>query len=266
MDLELKGKVAVITGGSRGIGKSIAKELLKEGALVAICSRNEKEIQASAEDLRNETGGDVQGFEADTSDGDAIKDLVARTVERFGRLDIVINNAARLGGTGGPEDLTNVTDEMIIGDFTTKVLGYIRLIRAAVPHMEKNGWGRIVNIGGLSSRMPTGTSTGMRNAAIVNATKYIANEVGGKGINAVTIHPGITVTERQSENFESTAKSRGISSEELQKGIAQNVAIRRIVTAEELAHVVTFFCSPKSVAVTGESIGASGGAGPAAFY
>jgi NAD(P)-dependent dehydrogenase (short-subunit alcohol dehydrogenase family) len=266
MDLELRDKVAVITGGSRGIGKAIARELLIEGAMVAICSRNEEEIQAAAADLRNETGGVVEGIKADTSNRDAIENLVVRTVDRFGRLDIVVNNAARLGGTGGPEDLAHVTDEMILGDFETKVLGYIRLIRAAVPHMEKNGWGRIVNIGGMSARMPSGTSTGMRNAAIVNATKSIANEVGGKGINAVTIHPGLTVTERQTASFESTAKSRGISSEEFQQGIAQNIAIRHIVTAEELAHVVAFFCSPKSLPVTGEVIGASGGGGPAAFY
>ena len=266
MDLGLAGKRALVTGGSRGIGKAIARELAREGASVAICGRNEETIEASAAELARQTGGRVVAFRADTGNADDVKRLIADTVSTLGGLDILVNNAARVGGTGGPDSLAELNEPMLYDDFNVKIIGYLRCAHEAAPHMVAKGWGRIVNIDGMAARNAAGVSGGMRNAAVANFTKVLSEELGPKGITANVVHPAAAKTEATMERFEARAKERGISVEEVEMEAAKNTAIRRIVTTEEIASVVAFLCSEQAQCITGEAIAATGGSTRAVSY
>lgn len=265
MDLDLKGKAALVTGGSRGIGKATARALAREGVSVAICSRNETEAKAAAEELAKDTGARILGFRADTHSAEDIRNLVVGTVAAFGRLDILVNNAARVGGSA-PDALATVTDDLIVSDFETKMLGYVRCAREAVPHMTRNGWGRIVNVSGMAARTGGGVSGGMRNAAVSNLTKVLADELGPKGITVNCVHPGAVVTELLPARMQVQAAARQTTVDHVVQQMGQGNAIRRIVTADEVAAVIAFLCSPRAIAITGENIGVSGGGARAVFY
>ncbi len=267
MDLGLAGKVALVTGGSRGIGHAIARELAREGAAVAICGRDETTSKAAAEKLSKETGGRVIGFRADTGVGADVQALVAGTVKELGGLDVLVNNAARMGATGGsPDNLAQMDEELLLSDFNVKVMGYLRCAREATPHMEAKGWGRIVNIDGMATRNAAGISGGIRNAAVMNATKVMSEELGPKGITVNAVHPAVTRTEGLIIRLEAISKRQGISIEQAEKDLAAGNAIRRIVDAEDIANVVAFLCSEQAGCITGEAIGAHGGSTKAVYY
>jgi NAD(P)-dependent dehydrogenase (short-subunit alcohol dehydrogenase family) len=177
VDLQLQGKRALITGGSRGIGKATARQLALEGVDCAICGRTEATIKAAAAELAAETGRTIVPFVADTSQAESIGALVDGAVAALGGLDILVNNAARVGGSE-PEDLDHVTDELILKDFTEKYLGYFRCARAVAPHMRAAGWGRIINISGMAARTAGGFSAGPRNASTAHLTKNLSVELG----------------------------------------------------------------------------------------
>jgi NAD(P)-dependent dehydrogenase (short-subunit alcohol dehydrogenase family) len=139
------------------------------------------------------------------------------------------------------------------------VLGYLRCIREVVPHMRAAGWGRIINISGLAAR-GTGSITGsVRNVAVAALTKNLADELGRDGINVNVVHPGTTVTEKTPEILAGRAARAGVSVADAQRGAEASVSIGRLVTAEEVASVVAFLASPKSVAINGDAIAAGGG-------
>ena len=153
MDLELEGRVAIVTGGSRGVGKAITLELAREGVDVAICARTREALEATATELERETGRRIIPIPADTTDRDSVNSMVRTATEALGRLDILVNNAAVLGGlVQGP--LAHSDDGALLEDVNTKVVGYFRCAQAAAPYMQRHGWGRIINIGGLSARQP----------------------------------------------------------------------------------------------------------------
>ena len=186
--------------------------------------------------------------------------MVATVIETFGRLDILVNNAGQPGGLAqGP--LSTVTDEAMQTDLNTKFLGYLRCARAAAPHMVKAGYGRIINVGGQSARMPGTYSTGARNVAIVHMSKTLADELGPSGINVNVVHPSATRTEYIEGQIEKRARSEGKPVAEIERAMASLNAIKRIVTGREVAYVVAFLASPKSVSISGEVIGVGGGAG-----
>jgi NAD(P)-dependent dehydrogenase (short-subunit alcohol dehydrogenase family) len=266
MDLGLKGKVALVTGGSRGIGYAIAQVLAAEGASVAICGRGEDAVKAAAQALSKETGSRVVGFRADTGDAGDVAALVDATVSELGGLDILVNNAASIGGTGGPDTLAQLNEPLLNSDFQVKMLGYLRCAKAAYPHMEAKGQGRIVNIDGMATRMAAGISGGMRNAAVMNATKVMSEELGPKGITVNAVHPGATLTEALAPRLAGQAEQTGKSVETLMEEMAQGLAIRRLVTATDIANVVAFICSDQAATITGESISVAGGGSKAVFY
>jgi len=266
MDFGLSGKVALVTGGSRGIGYAIARQLADEGASVSICGRNEEAAHRAAVSIAKETGRQVVAFRADMSSPDDIKALVAGTVERLGGLDILVNNAATIGGTGGPDTLEQLNEPLLEADFQVKMLGYLRCAKEAYPHMELKGWGRIVNIDGMAARQAAGVSGGMRNAAVMNATKVLSEELGPKGITVNAVHPGATKTDALAPRLQPRAERTGKTIEEIEAEMAQGLAIRRLVTAEDIANVVAFLCSVQAACVTGEAVGASGGVSKAVFY
>jgi NAD(P)-dependent dehydrogenase (short-subunit alcohol dehydrogenase family) len=249
MDLELTGKVAIVTGGSRGIGKAIALELAREGVDVAICGRQRETLEAVTRDLARLADRRIVPVPADTTDGASVQRLVDTVVSTLGRVDILVNNAATPGGLVRGA-LAEAREEELLADINTKVVGYFRCAKAVAPYMQQRGWGRIINIGGLSGRR-SGVISGMRNAAVVHLTKTLADQLGASGITVNLIHPGATRTERTSEEAAHRA--------------GQSNAIRRMVDAQEIAQVVTFLASTKAAALTGVSIDASGGSIPVVF-
>ena len=267
MDLGLEGKTAIVTGGSRGIGKAIARELAASGCSVVICARSAEPLDLTARELSDETGRKVSGITADTTSTENVEHMVQEAAKTLGgHIDILVNNAAAPGGLArGP--LSTIKDEDVLNDLDTKVMGYLRCARAVAPYMTKQGWGRIINIGGTSARRASSNlSAGVRNAGLVNLTKYLAEDLGPSGVTANIVHPGATRTERSRPMHQQQAQQQGITVEELEARIAANNSTKRIVDASELAYVVAFLASPRSVAISGEVISASGGAGQAVFH
>ena len=263
MDLQLEGRVALITGGSVGIGKATALQLAQEGVDVAICARTRGTLEATAQEVARQTGRRIIPLPTDTTQPEQVQAMVRDTVDTLGRLDILVNNAGRPGGQAtGP--LSEVTDEDVMEDITFKFMTYLRSSRAAAEHMKRQGFGRIINIGGLAGRN-VGTIAGARNLAITHLTKNLSDELGQYGITANVVHPGGTRTERTAGLVAEEARKRGVSEAEAEKLMYGGTAIRRIVDAEEVAYLVAFLASPLSVAVTGEVIAAGGGVGRALY-
>jgi NAD(P)-dependent dehydrogenase (short-subunit alcohol dehydrogenase family) len=245
MDLKLQGKRAIVTGGSRGIGKAIARQLALSGVEVAIAARGGDQLEIAAAELSRETGQRVIPIVADTGNEASVNRLVATAIERLGRVDILVNNAAVPGGISSATRLEEVVDAEVLEDINIKVVGYLRTARALAPHLVANGWGRIINIGGLAIHRTGRPVATLRNVGVAAITKNLADELGPKGINVVAVHPGATRTERTEPGAE--------------RALAANVSIGRIVDAQEVAWVVTFLASPRSVAINGDAIGAGGG-------
>jgi NAD(P)-dependent dehydrogenase (short-subunit alcohol dehydrogenase family) len=259
MDLELKGKAAIVTGGSRGIGKAVALALAKEGANVAIVARDRASLEAARAEIAATTGVKIAAYSSDTGEDAAVRNMVAEVVAAYGRIDILVNCAAQPGGQGKPPQLTEISNEHFWADMNIKVLGYLRTAREVAPHMIKAGSGRIIHVSGLAARS-TGTIIGsMRNVSVAALTKNMADELGPHGISVICVHPGLTRTEKTPGVIAAQAKAQGVSEAEIETRLAGRNLIRKIVSAEEVAHVVTFLASPKAVAINGDAVAAGGG-------
>lgn len=257
MDLGLQDKVAIVTGGSKGIGKATAMALAQEGASVSICARGVEDLEAAASEIRAKTGRDVLPVRADMTVLEDIQGLVSDTVGQLGGVDILVNNAVNSEAASFME----LSDEAWQNHFNVKVMGYVRCSREAIPHMEQRGGGRIINIGGLAARSVgnlTNTS-GVTNAAVSNIAKNLADQVAGMGILVNCIHPGLTRTPRQTWLMNERARSANISVEEAERRAVSNIPIGRLVEAEEIANLVLFLVSDKAGAITGQTIGVEGG-------
>ncbi len=263
MDLELEGKTAIVTGGSAGIGRAVALELAREGVDVAICARRPEPLEETAAELALETGRRIVAVPADTTDRASVEHMVEVAYGVLGRVDILVNNAAFPGGlVTGP--LAEASEEALMADVNTKVIGYFRCAKAVEPHMRRQGWGRIINIGGTSARQG-GTISGLRNAAIVHLTKTLSQLLGPAGVTVNLIHPGTTRTERSGPIYAEQARQQGLTVEEIEAQVAGNIAIRRIVDAQEIGYLACFLASPKSTCVTGEVVAAGGGSMSAVY-
>jgi len=265
MDLELTGKRAVVTGGSRGIGLAIARALAAEGCDVALVARDAAALDAASSALAAAAGTTVISVPCDTGDDESVAAMAAEVNRRLGGADILVNAAAR-PNTGAVVGIDGFDAAEFGEQVNVKVLGYLRCARAFVPGMRAAGWGRIINISGLAARS-TGSVTGtVRNVAVAALTKNLADELGRDGINVTVVHPGVTVTEKTPEILAGRAERAGISVAEAERRIGASVSIGRIVTAAEVAAVVAFLASPKSVAINGDSISAGGGAAGPIHY
>lgn len=259
MDLQLLGKKAIVTGGSRGMGKAIARQLAREGCDVAIGARSEGPLCTAATEIAQQTGRKIVPLIVDTLDSESIMAFVKSAAAALGEIQILVNCAARVGGTI-PDAMDSITDEQIVRDFEEKFLGYYRCAREAAPYMKQAGWGRIINLSGGAGRTPgTAISTPARNIASVALTKSLANTLGPFGINVNAIYPGTTITEAVLERYEKHAQSLGKTLDAYLEELRRRSVIRHLVTAEDVAQVVAFLCSPLSVSINGEAISVSGG-------
>lgn len=266
MDLQLKGKRALVTGGSRGIGKAIAHALLAEGARVVISARDEVQARTTVSELLQKTGGEVHYLIADTRSDVEVDALVEEAVQRLGGLDIVVNNAARPGAAPAVQGVAGVESDYLLDELNTKLVGYLRVARAAAPHLVANGWGRIINISGLAARFAGPIPGSVRNIAVSALTKTLADELGPKGVNVTVVHPGATRTEKTAPAVARKALADGISEAEAEKALFGGNLLGRIIEAEEVANVVTFLASPLSAAINGDAIAAGGGSPRAIHY
>ena len=266
MDLELNGKTAVVTGGSRGIGKAIARQLALEGVDVAIAARDVPTLEATAAELRAETGRKIVPLTVDTGDDASVRSMIEQAAAALGRIDILVNAAAKAGGQAPAPKLGEITNEHFWDDMNVKVLGYLRCAREVAPMMVSQGWGRIINISGLAARGTGSTIGSMRNVSVSALTKNLADELGPKGINVTVVHPGTTRTERTPAVIAASAEAQGVTEAEVEQRMASRNTIRKLLDARDIANVVVFLASPRSVAINGDTIAAGGGIPGAIHY
>ena len=266
MDLQLGGKRALVTGGSRGIGLAIGRALAREGVSVALAGRDSVALEAAARELAQEMKVQMVAVTGDTGDDGSVKAMVAGAVRGLGGLDILVNAAAKPGGQAPPPKLLEITEEAFWSDVNVKVMGYLRCAREAAPHMIAQRWGRIINISGLAARNTGSIIGSVRNVAVAAMTKNMADELGPHGINVTTVHPGLTRTEKTAPLIAARAAASGQSPEAVEQAMAANVVIGRLVDAAEVADVVAFLASPRSVAITGDAIACGGGSRGAIHY
>jgi NAD(P)-dependent dehydrogenase (short-subunit alcohol dehydrogenase family) len=273
MDLGLQDKHAIVTGGSRGIGKAIARELAREGADVAIVARNSADLERTARELAAETNRRIVPLAADVTSREQVDRMVAEAAREFGNsLHILVNSGSHPGGSAtatGP--IETVVDEDLIEDFNVKYVGALRCARAIIPFMKTAGWGRIINISGGNARTAGNLSGGARNAGLVHMTKTLSVQLGRHGITVNCIHPGTTRTERTPSLLAARAAQLGISADAAERqdfapDSPRGNAICRMVDASEVAFVAVFLASDKAWAVSGELLSASGGAGRSVYY
>jgi NAD(P)-dependent dehydrogenase (short-subunit alcohol dehydrogenase family) len=272
MDLGLEGKRAIVTGGSLGIGKAIARELAREGVDVAIVARTKETLEAAARELAAETRRRVIPLVADVTSREQVDAMVAQAAAQLRGLHILVNSGSPPGGSAtatGP--IETIVDEDLLQDFNVKYVGALRCARAAIPYLKEQGWGRIINISGTNARNAGNLSGGARNTSLVHFTKTLAVQLGRFGITVNCIHPGITRTERTPRLLAARGKELSIDAVDVEKAdfahdSPRGNAIGRMVDAAEIAYVTAFLASDKAWAISGELIVATGGAGRSVYY
>ncbi len=260
MDLGLKGKVVIVTGSARGIGKAIAKVLLQEGCSVVICDLDEKELSRTEAELSGY--GEVLAIPTDVTDMDDVKKLVSTAVEKFGKIDILINNVGILGGEIPFHELSLKDWETV---YDVNIMGTVRVTKEVLPHMRKQEWGRIINIASEAGIQPDDFKPhyDSSKAAIINLTKNLSKTYGREGILVNAVSPATTWTPLVEEIFKKRAEKEGRSVEgirdEFVRNERPNVVLRRLAEPEEIANVVVFLASEKASYVTGAKYRVDGG-------
>ena len=267
MDLQLTGKRAIVTGGSRGIGRACARALALEGCDVVIIARGEEALRATAGELAAETGRAISPLVCDTTSDESVHAAMRDAVAALGGgVDILVNCAATAGGQATPPTLAEITDDNYWADMNVKVLGYLRTAREVAPVMAEQGWGRIINVSGLAARNAGSLLTSMRNVSVAALTKNLADELGPKGINVTVVHPGATRTEATPGVIARRAEASGRSEAEIEQQMSEGNVVRRIIDASDIGVIVAFLASPLSIAITGDAIAAGGGIPRAIYY
>jgi NAD(P)-dependent dehydrogenase (short-subunit alcohol dehydrogenase family) len=257
VDLQLKGKTALITGGSEGIGRAIAMVLANEGVDIAICARRKEPLEAAASEISKATGRKVVPISADlTKDADAAN-FVKSAAQALGRVDIMINNAGSAPG-GVIETLSESDWEQAL---QLKFMGYVRCLRYALPIMVKQGEGRVVNLIGNDGVKPSywEIAPGAANAAGQNLTKSLAGQYGKHGISFVAVNPGPVRTERWAGLVKAMSRDMKISYEEADTLAPSSIPMGRIAEASEVANLVAMMASPLTHYVNGTMIEIDGG-------
>ena len=258
MDLELAGRVAIVGGGSKGIGRAVAEMLAAEGAHVVIAARTESELEATAREITAADGVEVLPVVCDMAKRDQIEALVATTVERFGGIDIVVNNA------GGPPfgRFEQHEDDAWQAALDQNLMSVVRMTRAALPYLRRSDQARIINITSTSVKEPIDGLI-LSNTARLGTTglaKTLSRELGPDGITVNNVGPGSTLTDRIRPGIEAQARAAGTSFDDALRERARAIPVGRIGMAEDVAAVVVFLASKQARQVTGQTILVDGGA------
>ena len=253
MDLGLKGKTALVTASSKGMGKACALGLAAEGARVVMCARTERDLTAAADEVRARTGGEVLAVPADVTRADDVKALVARARDAFGGVDVLVANA------GGPPRgvFDELADEQWYGAFEVSLLSVVRLIRQVLPDMRARRWGRIITIQSSSVKQPI-AGLDLSNAVrpgTAGLMKTLAGDLGRDNILVNTVCPGRILTDR----LLGGARQAGLPTDEYLRQAGVDVPLGRVGTPEEFANVVVFLASERASYVTGVALLVDGG-------
>ena len=263
MNFNLNGKVALIAGGSRGIGRAVALALADQGMNIVICGRTPQSLDEAVTEIKAR-GVKAWAVQADVSLLDDIERLVEHAFDVAGRIDVLVNNAV----TSSSAPFDELTDDLFRYHIDVKLMAYIRIARLVLPHMEKQGWGRIVNIGGMTARIvaPLRVTNGVVNAGVANFTKQLSGHVAKHNITVNCVHPGYTATERVVQIFEREAKETGCPVDDIISLRTGDIPLGRLIQPNDIASSVLYFCSPLANMVTGQSIAVDGGSAEAVIY
>ena len=257
MDLGLKGRVAVVTGASQGIGKAIALSLSQEGSAVTICARNESLLAKTAGEIQAQTGNEVLPIRADVAKHGEIEAVVDATYHNFNRIDVLVNN------TGGPPSTTfeETSYQNWEETFDSLFMSVVRACRAVIPHMQKARWGRIINMTSFVAKQPADRlilSNAIR-AGVLGLSKSLSNELAPYGILVNAVCPGWTLTARVEELARNRARAEAKTSDEIMKSWENQIPLKRLGQPQEIADLVVFLASERASYITGAVVQVDGG-------
>lgn len=262
MDMGLRGKAVLVTGGGRGLGREIALAFAREGADVAICGRTREPLDRTAREI-TALGAKAIPLVGDLFLAADCQRVVDETAEQFGRLDVLVNNAST--NPTYPGRLELASDELVMERVNGKALATIRCSRAALRHLRAAGGGRIVCIGGIGAREVTsptagrGMISGLGNALIVNFAKNLSAEVARDGIVVNVVHPATVRTDRFPARIEARARAAAVTVAQAEASLAESIPIGRVTEPSDIAPLVVFLSSSYAGAITGQSIAVDGG-------
>jgi 3-oxoacyl-[acyl-carrier protein] reductase len=257
VDTGLSGKVALVAAASKGLGRAIAEAFAAEGATLAICARGEAGLASARESLARIAAAPVHAVAADLSQSDGIQRVARSTIERFGRVDVLVTNA------GGPPlgSFEKLDWDAWQRAVELTLRSAVELTRAVLPGMRERRWGRVLHVTSLTVKQPIDglmLSTSIR-SAVTGFSRSLANEVAAEGITVNTILPGFMRTERVAELNQATAAREGVAVEQVERRFREQIPMRRIGEPSELAALATFLASERAAYITGQSIAVDGG-------
>ena len=259
MNLNLKNKNAIVCASSQGLGKAAALDLAEEGVNLAICSRDQDKINKVKEEIHQKINSEIKviALQVDLDSPDEIQAFYEQVENDLGLVDILVNN------NGGPPPSTfeQLSDDDWQKAFNSTMMSCLRLSKLAIPNMKKNAWGRIINISSVSVKTPVNglfLSNSLR-MGVLGWAKALSDELAPHGVTVNTVCPGYTRTERVEAILETQSNSSGLKKEEIEKSIAENIPMKRVGEAEDLAGLITFLASEKADYMTGLAIQVDGG-------
>ena len=259
MNLNLKNKNAIVCASSQGLGKAAALDLAEEGVNLAICSRDQDKINKVKEEIHQKTKSEIKviALKVDLDSPDEIQAFYKQVENDLGSVDILVNN------NGGPPPSTfeQLSDDDWQKAFNSTMMSCLRLSKLVIPNMKKNAWGRIINISSVSVKTPVNglfLSNSLR-MGVLGWAKALSDELAPHGVTVNTVCPGYTRTERVEAILETQSNSSGLKKEDIEKSIAENIPMKRVGEAEDLAGLITFLASEKADYMTGLAIQVDGG-------
>ena len=256
MDFDIKSKVAIVGGGSKGLGKACAVALAKEGVNIVLCARNEEALQKTKTEIES-LGVEVLALSVDMASAEDNQRIIDEAIRKFGRIDILVNNS------GGPKPGTfrDISYDDLDEAYNSVLKYNIRMIKSCLPYMEKNGWGRIVNITSITVKEPAPSMvlSNIFRSAVVSFAKTISKELIAKGITINNVAPGYFKTDRVTQLMQARSQAEGISVKEYEQKAIQDFPHKRYMDPHELGDLVCYLCSEQAKSITGTTIQVDGG-------